>query len=81
MIRAGPIPAVVTDGESGMVCTNIFDPPVAFKPGSTEIMPWLAESWETSDDGKVWTFHIREGVKFHDGTPVNADAVAFSRWG
>jgi len=71
-------PAVVTDGESVMVCTNIFDTLVIFKPGSTEIMPWLAESWTTSDDGKVWTFQLRKGVKFHDGTPVNAAAVAFS---
>ena len=71
-------PALVSDGESVQVCTNIFDTLVAFKPGSTELMPWLATSWTTSDDGLVWTFKLREGVKFHDGTPVNADAVVFS---
>jgi len=71
-------PANVTDGESVMVCTNIFDTLVIFKPGSTEIMPWLAESWTTSEDGRTWTFEIRNGVKFHDGTPVNAEAVAFT---
>jgi len=38
----------------------------------------LAESWEVSDDGLVWTFKIREGVTFHDGTPADAEAVAWS---
>ena len=38
----------------------------------------LAESWEVSDDSKVLTVKLREGRKFHDGTPVNAEAVAFT---
>lgn len=71
-------PANVSDGESVMVCTNIFDNLVTFKPGSVEIRPWVAESWETSEDGKTWTFHIRSGIQFHDGTPLDADAVKFS---
>jgi len=37
--------------------------------------PVLATSWEMNEDGTVWTFHLREGVKFHDGTPFDADAV------
>jgi len=71
-------PADVTDGESVMVITNIFDNLVTFKTGSTELIPWLATKWESSEDAKTWTFHLREGVKFHDGSPVNADAVVFS---
>lgn len=43
-----------------------------------EIVPQLATSWEVSDDGLTWTFYLREGVKFHDGTPFNAEAAAFA---
>ncbi|SHK56346.1 peptide/nickel transport system substrate-binding protein [Pseudonocardia thermophila] len=42
------------------------------------IVPGLATSWETSPDGRTWTFHLREGVRFHDGTPFDADAVIFA---
>ncbi|WP_238652185.1 nickel ABC transporter substrate-binding protein [Paenibacillus piscarius] len=47
-----------------------------------EIVPSLAESWDISEDGKVYTFHLRQGVKFSDGTEFNAEAVKFSfeRW-
>ncbi len=43
-----------------------------------KIQPLLAESWEVSEDGKVWTFRLRKGIKFHDGTPFNASVVKFS---
>jgi peptide/nickel transport system substrate-binding protein len=46
--------------------------------GISNFQPGLAESWSVSDDGLVWTFKIREGVKFHDGTPCDANAVAWS---
>ncbi|HEX3812917.1 MAG TPA: ABC transporter substrate-binding protein [Mycobacteriales bacterium] len=42
------------------------------------VVPDLATSWTTSADGKTWTFHLRKGVTFHDGTPFNADAVIFN---
>ncbi len=71
-------PADVTDGESISRMDNIFEGLVEYKEGSTEIQPCLATSWETSADGKEITFHLRKGVKFHDGTDFNADAVVFS---
>ena len=42
------------------------------------LKPQLAESWDISDDGRVYTFHLRSGVRFHDGTPFDADAVKFN---
>jgi len=71
-------PADVTDGESIQRVDNMFEGLVEFKSGSTEIQPCLATSWEMSEDGKEITFKLRRGVKFHDGTDLNADAVVFS---
>jgi peptide/nickel transport system substrate-binding protein len=74
--------ALVSDGESLRVIDQIFETLVTLKPGTTEVAPMLAESWEASDDGTQWTFHLRQGVKFQDGTDFNADAVCFNfdRW-
>ena len=66
------------DGESFKVCENIYDTLIQYKDESTEVEPALAELWESSEDGLRWTFYLRRGVKFHDGTPFNADAVLFS---
>jgi peptide/nickel transport system substrate-binding protein len=71
-------PAHEEDGESFKVCENIYDRLVQYKDESTEIEPALAESWESSEDGLTWRFNLRKGVKFHDGTPFNAEAVLFS---
>jgi peptide/nickel transport system substrate-binding protein len=74
--------ALVSDGESLRVITQIFETLVALKPGTTEPVPGLATEWSADEAGTAWTFKIREGVKFHDGTPLNADAVCknFDRW-
>lgn len=71
-------PQNVTDGESMRVTRNIFDTLVEYKKDSTEIEAALATQWESSPDGKTWTFTLRDGVKFHDGTDFNADAVVFN---
>ena len=54
----------------------------AHKPGTTELEPLLATEWKASEDGKSYTFTLREGVKFSDGTDFNAEAVCanFDRW-
>ena len=71
-------PAYETDGNSFLVCDNIFEALVFYKDESTELEPGLASSWSISPDEKTYTFYLRRGVKFHDGTPFNADAVLFS---
>jgi len=71
-------PAHEEDGESFKVCESIYDTLVQYQADSTDIEPALAESWENSEDGLEWTFHLRKGVQFHDGTELNADAVVFS---
>ena len=68
-------PALADDGESTKINTNIYEGLVKYADDSTEIEPCLAESWDVSDDGLSYTFHLRQGVKFHDGTDFNAEAV------
>jgi peptide/nickel transport system substrate-binding protein len=74
--------ALVSDGESLRAIDQMFEGLVTLKPGTTEVVPGLAESWEADAAGTAWTFHLREGVKFHDGTDFNAEAVCynFDRW-
>lgn len=68
-------PAFVDDGESAKVMCNIYEGLLKYNKNSTDIEPCLATSWDISKDQTVYKFHLREGVKFHDGTPFNADAV------
>jgi peptide/nickel transport system substrate-binding protein len=70
--------AQATDGESIKAGIQILENLVIFKKDSMEVEPQLAVSWSVSKDGLVWTFNLRKGVTFHDGTPFNAQAVADS---
>ena len=75
-------PALVSDGESLRITNQIFESLVGFKLGGSEVEPQLATSWTPSNGGKSWTFKLRSGVKFSDGTAFNAAAVCFNydRW-
>src|SRR2546422_7194307 len=75
-------PAVITDGISSRITRQVFDGLVRYKGATTEVEPALAEKWEVSSDGRVWTFQLRRNVRFHDGTPLDAAAVVwnFERW-
>ena len=79
VIIDGPL---VSDGESLRVIDQIFEGLVGLKPGSTVIVPKLAVSWQASKNGLIWSFKLRQNVKFQDSTPFNAQAVCanFDRW-
>jgi peptide/nickel transport system substrate-binding protein len=62
---------------SNMVIQYMGAALVALSPDG-QITPWLAESWEVSPDGLIWTFHLRQDVKFSDGTPLTANDFAFT---
>ena len=71
-------PHAVTATNDFRILMNLYDGLVRFRSGTLEIEPALAEKWEISPDGKTYTFTLRQGVKFHDGTPFNAEAVKFN---
>jgi peptide/nickel transport system substrate-binding protein len=71
-------PPQVTDLNSNRVGRRIVETLVTFPDESTLIIPGLAESWTISKDGLQYTFKLRRGIAFHDGTPLNAEAVKFS---
>jgi peptide/nickel transport system substrate-binding protein len=76
-------PSLVDDLNSTYVLENMLETLVTLKPGTgDQIVPALAKSWDISPDGLTYTFHLQPGVKFHDGTDLNAEAVKFNfdRW-
>lgn len=71
-------PAFASDGESFRISRQIFEGLVGVEPGTADPAPMLAESWTQSDDGLSYTFELKQGVTFHDGSEFNADAVCFN---
>ncbi|MSU90784.1 ABC transporter substrate-binding protein [Rhodobacteraceae bacterium 2CG4] len=71
-------PAAVTAVNDFRILMNVYDGLVRYKDGTLEVEPALATGWEISDDGTEYTFTLREGVKFHDGSDFDADAVVFN---
>ncbi|WP_299088015.1 ABC transporter substrate-binding protein [uncultured Metabacillus sp.] len=75
-------PITTTEGETFKVTENIFETLVSYGEQDTTLHPGLAESWTVSEDALTYTFKLRQGVTFHDGTDFNAEAVVFNfnRW-
>ncbi len=71
-------PANAYDFFTWEVLNNVMEGLVKYKPGTLEIEPALAESWEVKDGGKTWVFHLRKDAKFADGTPLTAKDVVRS---
>ena len=70
-------PAVGSDYSSTSSLINLYDT-LIFPTADGNVIPWLAETWETSEDGLTWTFQLRQGVQFHDGSELMASDVVYS---
>ncbi|WP_200262928.1 ABC transporter substrate-binding protein [Streptomyces sp. HSG2] len=75
-------PSLASDGETFRVTLQAFEALIEHEAGGTELVGGLAESWESNDEGTVWTFDLREDVKFHDGEVFDAAAVCanYDHW-
>jgi peptide/nickel transport system substrate-binding protein len=71
-------PATALEGSVPLIARQVFDTLVQYREGSSDVEPALATSWTVSRDGLQWTFRIRDGVRFHDGTQLAARHVAES---
>jgi oligopeptide transport system substrate-binding protein len=71
-------PAIGYDWKNWSVIKSVFDGLMDYKPGTTELVPDLAESVDVSDDGLTYTFKLRQGVKFHNGRDMTAADVKYS---
>ena len=78
---SGPVydwdPAIMFSTDNLVLC-NIYETLLKYDPDEDDYIPVLATNYSSNPEGTVWTFDIREGVKFHDGTDLNAEAVKFS---
>jgi peptide/nickel transport system substrate-binding protein len=84
MVFAGgqPVPVldphVRYDWSTRMIQQSVYDALAKYVNDPPQIAPWLAERWETSADQRVWTFHLVANARFHNGDPVDAEAVRYS---
>ena len=77
-IPAALDPAANLDGAGPLIARQVFDTLVAYREGTTDVDPALATRWAVARDGLTWTFTLRDGARFHDGSPVTAAEVAAS---
>ncbi len=75
LVPTGIDPHINASSELGIPLRSVYDTLVYRDAETLEFVPGLAESWDVSPDGLTYTFTLRQGVTFHDGTPFNADAV------
>lgn len=74
-LNAGIVTDISTSNLSGQFYSTIVR-----QDGDGKVQPYLAKSWEISEDGKTYTFHFFDNIKWHDGTPFTAEDVAWSLW-
>src|SRR5215510_10745906 len=77
-ISASLDPATALEGSVAVIARQMFDTLVQYRDASSDIEPGLATQWSVSRDGLAWTFRLRDGVRFHDGTPLTSRQVAES---
>ncbi len=71
-------PALAAEAPAGLVARQLFDTLLQYREGSSDVEAGLASQWNVSRDGLAWSFRLREGARFHDGTPLTALDVATS---
>ena len=71
-------PEAVENNTSGFIMSTVYDSLLRYKPGTTDVAPGVADRWTVSPDGLTYTFHLRPGVTFSDGTPLDAKAVVWN---
>ena len=67
-----------SDGETLRACLQVYESLLGYEYGGTGVVPALAETWESNTDATEWTFHLRQGVKFHNGADLDANDVVAS---
>jgi peptide/nickel transport system substrate-binding protein len=71
-------PGAALEGVEALIARQVFDTLLRYADGSSELEPGLAVSWRSSRDGLTWSFRLREGITFSDGTPLSAFHVVQS---
>jgi len=77
-VPAGKIDPVTVDDQGGLMMLHQAGEFLSISGPDLKLKPWLAESWKPNEDGTVWTFKIRQGVKFHNGKTMTAKDVVAS---